>query len=206
MHTSSVSLALLLALTSCSPQKKEATSTSQASPQPVTSTTVTAQPQVCKAAPDYRPESIVLPPAFARDLPHGMEQLWFSPDMFTADGQGYFSYVFSLRFDKAKLYDEASMEAMFEHYFGGLMKTVAEGKKRAADPSNTTVDLSPAEGGFVGVVHTVDEFVTQKPVTLNLQVQSTDTCIVVSASPKDQGHQIWKELAAARTCLPCASK
>ena len=94
--------------------------------------------RVCDQAPGWRYERIELPPAFAPTMARGREELFFAPGMFKPKAPSYFSYVFSLVFEQARTFDAASMRALLNTYYRGLMSAVAKGKKLSLDPS--TID------------------------------------------------------------------
>ncbi len=168
-----------------------------------------AKPPTCEAAPGWRFEEIALPPEFAPTLPSGVEHLYFAPGMFKEGDPGYWTYVFSLRFDKPLAVDHASTKTLLTDYYSGLISAVAGSKSVAVPDPAAVVELTAAvrlrDNGFVATVKTVDAFVTAKPieVTLDLQFGPQKDCINVAASVAPRSDAIWTELTRARACVPC---
>ena len=149
---------------------------------------------------DCRSEVIALPPEFAPKMPKGGELLWFAPGMFDAESPGYFRYAFRLDFERPQPNTLASLEELLLLYYEGLMSAVAEGKKRKHPAGATRVsvvasDLSKFSQGckaegcvnpgqfFDATIETVDEFSTQKPITLKLLITANPSTLVASVLP-----------------------
>ncbi len=59
-----------------------------------------AKPEFLKGPTTWEFERFALPPGFSQSFPYkGVEELRFSPDMFTKDSVSYFSYAFVARLD-----------------------------------------------------------------------------------------------------------
>ncbi len=160
-------------------------------------------PKTCKAAPGWRYERIALPPQFAPTMKPGTEELYFAPGMFKPAAADYFSYVFSLAFEQPRTFDEASLRALLNTYYRGLMSAVAKGKKRALDPKTIDSKLTRTKTGFSATVSVVDAFTTHKPLGLHMQLTVDKACLRAAVSPAKPGSAIWAQLDKALSCVPC---
>lgn len=159
-------------------------------------------PPICEAAPGWRPERISLPPPFAPSLPSGSELLWFAPGMFDTDADDYFSYVFELALEEPPPTEPAQMRSLLHAYYAGLMTAVAEGAGRTA--GEVHVEVGSAESGqYVAKIEMTDEFNEGIPVSVELALERTDTCLIAVVTPS-QSPGVQDALARSRTCLPCA--
>lgn len=167
---------------------------------PPPETTEKPRPPVCAGASGWRSERIELPPEFAPSLPAGTERLYFAPGMFKAGAPDYWSYVFSLRFEKASIDGGPALERLFTAYYRGLIGAVAKQKKMAFDPASVAVRRV---GGDLAI-DLVDAFGSGEPVQLRLEVQASARCLSVAASPASPDAAIWSRLRSARDgCVPC---
>lgn len=149
----------------------------------------TAQSQV--PAPEvWKEEVITLPPDFAPTMAwKGREVLKFSPGMFKAEAEDFFSYVFSL-----ELHDtDPDWEKQLLLYYSGLAKAVL--KNPSYDTSQFKVVVSGDEYPKTAVIHWVEPFITKAPQKLNLRLsQHGPRRWSVSVSPQTREHQIWKRM------------
>lgn len=176
-----------------------------------------------EAPEDWRPEVIPFPLGFAPEIPYrGREELRFSPGMYDADSEMYFTYAFVWWLDESPELEPESLREDLIDYFAGLYQAVAE--KEASGEAEVSValeevdaveDLPDRRGAWVpesgedarhyhGVVDWVDPFVTQKPVKLNWKAaswlcsDSDRTAWFVLLSPQPFDHEVWSKLGALR--------
>lgn len=175
-------------------------STPPAQPAPAESADAPAQ---CSAAPGWREERIELPPAFAPSLPAGTELLWFAPGMFDPDADDYFSYVFELALSEAPTSSPAELQDLLQAYYAGLMQAVAKDSGRT--PGEVVVSVEPApDGHFVAAIDMTNEFNGGEPISVKLDLERTDTCLIATVTPSDDDG-VRTALEQARSCLPCTS-
>lgn len=165
-----------------------------------------AQPKLLPAPADWRFERIDFPLSFAPELKYeGFEELRFSPGMFNAESDTYFSYIFAMKINNDVTLDAAELQTLLETYFRGLCRTVAKEKKFDIDVTKISAqvqaDQLDAQPGrhFRATVESFDPFVTGKPLTLNLEmivinVNPTGKIIFAAVSPKPTDAPVWSVL------------
>ena len=147
----------------------------------------------------WRPETNKLPPAFAPRMPVGVEELRFAPGMFTVGAPDYWSYVFVLRL-RDKFAGTDRLTKLIEHYYVGLISTVAANRERDLTRAPAKVSLEAlGKNRYRAKIDLIDVFVTGKPVLLNLDLSLVDrndgTYVLVAASPQPRTHAIWRSMA-----------
>lgn len=122
--------------------------------------------------------------------------------MFDTDADDYFSYVFELALEEPPPTEPAQMRSLLHAYYAGLMTAVAEGAGRTA--GEVHVEVGSAESGqYVAKIEMTDEFNEGIPVSVELALERTDTCLIAVVTPS-QSPGVQDALARSRTCLPCA--
>jgi len=167
-------------------------------------------PSMLPTPADWRFERIEFPLSFAPELKYeGFEELRFSPGMFSAESETYFTYIFAMKITSAAALDAAELQSLLETYFRGLCRTVAKEKKFDIDVSKLSAQVradqpnaQPARS-FRATVESFDPFVTGKPLTLNLEMividaSRTDHRIFAAVSPKPTDASIWQLLRAQK--------
>lgn len=179
-------LALALALAACSSNKPRA-----------------PDDHSCDDAPGWRCERIELPPEFAPALPPGVEILYFAPGMFEPAAADYWSYVFSLGFERPLPADPQQIQALLETYYRGLISAVSRGKKREVPDPAAAVMVETTPTGYLATVRTHDAFSGGQPITVTLDIRVAGTCMNVAASAAAPGAPVWRALDRARRCVSC---
>ncbi len=156
--------------------------------------------------PDWRFERIDFPLPFAPDLKHtGFEELQFSPGMFNAKSDTFFTYVFAMKLENKITANEAFLSELLTTYFRGLCRAVSEGTEFDIDTSKITATVkedhyeAPQSRHFHATLDSYDPFVTGKPLKLRLEILTiesgpNDHRIFASASPKPSDDVVWKIL------------
>ena len=151
--------------------------------------TVLAQTLVPTPA-GWKEEVITLPPDFAPKMSwQGQEILKFSPGMFKAEAEDFFSYVFLLQLSQG----EPDWEKQLLSYYSGLAKAVFKDPKY--DTSTFKVTITGNSYPKTAVLDWTEPFVSKKPQRLYLKLSrlgSSDW--FVSASPQPAQHQIWNRM------------
>jgi hypothetical protein len=162
---------------------------------------------VCESAPEFRSEQIPFPPEFAPSLPAGNEELLFHPDMFEPHGEGYWSYVFAIRFsgEGTPAANTKSLTEFLNRYYRGLITKVGEskGKKYDANAISAKLVATRHPNEFFGMVDLYDAFKTGKRLQLKVKVWLEGACLRAAASPRPLDAGIWNQLGSALDCLPC---
>lgn len=158
-----------------------------------------------KKLSDWGTERIVMPPAFAPELPAGVEVLLFAPGMFDPGAEDYWSYVFRMRIGEPDL-SVGRLHEILELYYDGLMASVAadRGLDVGEDPASVILLSQPPDEYFASI-ETVDAFVTGEELVLNavlrLVPEVGGTQIEFMASPQPRAHEIWDDLEDALASL-----
>lgn len=171
------------------------------------------------AAPEgWSGETIALPPGFAPDMKlKGSEHIRFAPGMMKPGSDSFFSYAFAFELESKPELTEAVVKDEFLKYYGGLCKTVLNGKFPDVDPSKFTLELQrvksdakpPADEKvadapvlYTGTLDWVEPFATKKPQKLQLEIrtwtQNDHNYIFACVSPQARDAPIWKQLHAIR--------
>ena len=153
-----------------------------------------------------QPPSELLPPTpadwkFERiDFP-----LSFAPDMFKADSETYFTYIFAMKITSEVALDAAAIQSMLETYYRGLCRAVGKQSKFEMDLSKISAKVQADQAGakgakqFRAAVETFDPFVTGKPLTLHMEMVvidagANDHRLFAAVSPKQADSPEWKQL------------
>lgn len=167
----------------------------------------------------WKEETIPFPLEFAPELPYqGVEELRFSPGMFKADQEDYWSYAFVWWLDGRPVLDAAELSSSLKRYFTGLCTAVAKDKGHPVDAARFAASVHALAGArkqdhavaaFAGTVDAYDAFVTGKPIVLNVEVwvwdcdRSGKRAALVLASPKPASAPIWSSLCQRRDAFAC---
>ena len=174
----------------------------------LTLTTLQGQdPTLLGEAPEgWRFERIEFPLDFAPDLElEGYEELWFSPGMFDANADSYFSYAIAMEFEHGKELEAEFVRNLFQTYFVGLCKSVGGARNLDLDLDEISTKAKVTDQGIQVTVNMYDPFVTGKKMKLNIRVTShpakDDSKIILlgTASPADADAEIWETLETFRT-------
>lgn len=145
-------------------------------------------------------ETIELPPAFAPELPPGVESLRFAPGWSDPESDGYWSYAFAVWLD-GPAPDAAGLQAWLDTYYDGLLSAVAAsgGRDAGDDPARIEV-TETAPGTYRASMRIVDAFGDLEPVALRARVatdEGPETVLRLQVSPQPDDHEIWLALATA---------
>ncbi|WP_417389762.1 hypothetical protein [Gimesia sp.] len=168
---------------------------------------------------DWKGEQISLPPSFAREMQFkGIEEARFSPGMFQEKSNTFFSYFFVFKIDPGSELTQKNIERELLTYYQGLSSTIfINSRNKKIDTSGFTCKLTKTmpvdpqkiypEGltEYAATVNWTEPFVTQKPQTLNLIIQTwTDKTtghgyLFVCVSPQDLKDNIWQSMQNIRS-------
>ncbi len=159
----------------------------------------------------WRTETIPFPLGFAPDLPYeGLEELRFSPGMFDADSEQFWSYAFIWWVNLDSETDADSLSIYLDSYFQGLADAVAQSRELDISGAHFASSIEANEGAsFSGVAETFDPFVTLEQVTLHIRgdvfpCPAQERLVVFFAlSPQDVDHAVWDDLDAIRAGFSC---
>lgn len=165
----------------------------------------------------WRGEQIPLPPSFAREMQFkGIEEARFSPGMFQEKSNSFFSYFFVFKLDPGTELTQKNIERELLTYYQGLASTIFKSRKKEIDTSGFTCKLTKAtpvdpqkiypQGltEYAAKVNWTEPFVTRKPQTLNLIIQTwTDKetgtgYLFACVSPQDMKANIWQSMRNIR--------
>jgi CubicO group peptidase (beta-lactamase class C family) len=143
----------------------------------------------------WRKEQFIFPIQHARDIDYeGVEDARFPVGWEDQDSPNFWSYVFAWDIEHDGAITATELEVDLQKYFSGLMR----GKETSVQISQkTTMDHRTQ---FTGVVKTIDNFFTKKPMALQVMVDriyckaKKKNIILFKFSPKEFGHQVWKKL------------
>lgn len=160
----------------------------------------------------WRPEAVVLPPAFAPSFRHeGLAELRFSPGMFDPGREDFWSYLMVWWVAEDTALDAAALADDLRVYYQGLVGVVAPGQ--GFDPASVAIEVTlEADGaeGFDGRATTLDAFATGKAITLSVRVDrvacaaSEHVALIFSLTPQGRDHAVWTDLDALRDGFRCA--
>ncbi|MFD2168082.1 hypothetical protein ACFSJY_17635 [Thalassotalea euphylliae] len=150
----------------------------------------------------WKVELIPFPLDFAPDIKLiGDEELLFAPEMYDADSENFFSYVFVWQVKSKKLLSVEQIEADFYRYYDGLYQAVAK------QVSNKTLSIrvSGSNSQGTGSIHWVEPFVTKQPQKLQF-IYTQKQCelngevqLYVQVSPQPNVHPIWQQMSEIKT-------
>jgi len=161
----------------------------------------------------WRTETIPFPLEFAPDLPYeGLEELRFSPGMFDAESEEFWSYAFIWWVAPDAQRDAESLSRHLETYFRGLAGAVAGSREISVGDAGFSASIEVATGGdFRGVAETFDAFVTEGEIRLHVAGGPTRCeaqnrqAIFFLLSPQDFDHEVWTTLNTIREGFRCGS-
>lgn len=162
----------------------------------------------------WRTETMPFPLGFAPELDYaGLEELRFSPGMFTAGAEDYWTYAFVWWIPLASDPDAEKLQADLVAYFFGLTRVVARGN--GFDAGNPTFEATlreigeAAPGRLAGRVVTFDAFTTRSAVELNVQIENRPCekaghrALIFLLSPQAEDHAVWRSLEKIRGGFRC---
>jgi len=162
----------------------------------------------------WRTETIPFPLGFATELDYtGLEELRFSPGMFTAGAEDYWTYAFVWWIPLATDPGAERLQGDLVAYFSGLTRVVARGN--GFDPGNPTYEATlrgiegSSPGRLRGRVVTFDAFTTRRAVELNVQVENhpcekaDHRALIFLLSPQAEDHAVWRSLEQIRDGFSC---
>ena len=171
---------------------------------------------VLTAPKDWGRERIELPPGFAPQMElKGTEEIRFAPGMFRADSDSFFSYVIMFHLPARKPLDEQTLQRELLAYYRGLAQAVARGKNLTVQPDGYSLTMErikpgeteedpPAMTRFTGELKWDEPFVTGKPQTLRLEIESgavsdsDASYVAICVSPQSPDAAIWAKLREVR--------
>ena len=152
----------------------------------------------------WKTEIIPFPLDFAAEINiDGSEELVFSPGMYNASKEDYFSYAFSwlvnTSANQATL-TASQVEANLLHYYKGLYKAVAKSNK--ADVSISMKELDNGKWQYHGTITWVEPFVTKQLQTLFFKAHSVECPSqqrwYFIVSPQPETHLVWQQLGSVK--------
>jgi hypothetical protein len=161
-----------------------------------------AKPEYLKGPVSWEFERFTLPPSFSPAFPyHGVEELRFSPGMFSIDSSDYFSYAFVARLDNTPSFTPEDVRNYLLIYFKGLCASTAKQRNLNIDTSKITVSVEKsAPSTYSAVLNIFGIFADGAPVVLNADIKvvndrnAQQTYLVYIASPQKKTHVIWQQL------------
>lgn len=159
--------------------------------------------EACAAITDWPDERIPMPPEWAPELPKGYELLRFSPGMYKAERDDYFSYVFALMWERPSAPDLEELTSILDQYYRGLTKAVAAAKKLDIPADDVSVKVTGKVPFYRATVNMYEPFVTGEKITLEMDITLGVSCLGARVSPKPRDHAVWDQLRIAAACLPC---
>ena len=162
----------------------------------------------------WRTETIPFPLTFAPELDYqGLEELRFSPGMFDAGQDDFWTYAFVWWIAADTELDAARLGGDLATYFRGLSLAVAE--QNGFEPDEPTfhaelAEIATEEAGhrvFRGHAETLDAFVTRRNIKLTVRVEIV-ACgehqpVIFELSPRPPEHAVWETLSAIRRGFRC---
>ena len=165
------------------------------------------KPQLLKEPATWSFERFELPPAFAPGIPYkGVEELRFSPGMFSKDSATYFTYAFVAQLDNVTAILQNDTRDYLLKYFKGLCSSTAKDRKLTIDTTKITVTVEKKTGTAANEViynaslNVFGVFADGAPVKLNMEVKvlinpaAKKTYLLFIASPREKTDAVWKKL------------
>lgn len=167
-----------------------------------------AKPEFLKSPASWQFERFSLPPGFSSNFPYkGVEELRFSPGMFTKGGSDYFSYAFVARLDSTALFTQDDLRNYLLVYYKGLCENTAKQRKLSIDTSQIMVTIEENKfesSAYNALIKLFGVFADGAPVTLNAEItvlndsKANRTFLVFVASPQEKTREIWRQLHEIR--------
>ncbi len=152
----------------------------------------------------WRTETLSLPTGFAKDMKlTGFEEVRFAPGMFRPDAEDFFTYCFVFCLPGQNPPDEKTLTAELLKYYRGLAVAVTRRSGIDVKPDSFTLTITPVKDSKKksrAVMTWLEPFATQKPQTLNLEIESVlessiKGCLLkIAVSPKPSDAEVWKPM------------
>ena len=146
-------------------------------------------------------ETISIPLSFAPEIKlSGIEELRFSPGMFSEEEQDYWSYLFVWWLEEDQLPKE-SLEENLGKYFTGLAAEIASFKKIKASGTTYKVSLENNAQSIFGRSSIVEKGLISEIPELNIKIDQYHCepqkrlAVVFELSPKPFEHLNWQILS-----------
>ena len=196
---------------------------------------IVASPSLLPAPEDWNVVTTPLPRRFAPDLYQGIADYYFSPGMFNADAEDYFTYTMVFWIENDLPQQEEELEKDLQIYFDGL----TQGNRQEIDQDKIQEEINmlldslsaayslPVEKlrsradleavktpnnwnkSYRGIVQTYDALVAHSRLSLNtdllLKKCGEYTVMLVNFSPQLRSHQVWNELNELQRHFKCPS-
>ncbi|NQV22925.1 MAG: hypothetical protein HQ518_01035 [Rhodopirellula sp.] len=152
----------------------------------------------------WRTETLKLPTGFARDMKlTGFEEVRFAPGMFRPDAEDFFTYCFVFCLPDQTPPDQKTLTVELLKYYRGLAVAVTRNSGVEIKPESFTLKITPVKDSKTrsrAVMTWVEPFATQKPQTLNLEIElvldrSIKGCLLkIAVSPQPHDAELWKQM------------
>lgn len=164
----------------------------------------------------WRTETIPFPLDFAPELEYeGLEELRFSPGMFTGTEVDYWSYIFVWWVPEDTSFSAQRLENDLEIYYRGLTEQVSRIREFDAGNPKHEAELKEAGSGdsdldsWEGSVHTYDVFATRSAIRLLLRIdirhceEQGHLAAIFQLSPQPRRHKIWNVMGDVHQGFRC---
>lgn len=152
----------------------------------------------------WRTETLSLPTGFAKDMKlTGFEEVRFAPGMFRPDAEDFFTYCFVFCLPNQSPPNQKVLTEELLKYYRGLAVAVTRRSGIDVKPDSFTLKITPVKDSKTksrAVMTWVEPFATQKPQTLNLEIESVleksiKGCLLkIAVSPKPHEAEQWKPM------------
>ena len=152
----------------------------------------------------WRTETLSLPTGFAKDMKlTGFEEVRFAPGMFRPDAEDFFTYCFVFCLPNQTPPNQKVLTEELLKYYRGLAVAVTRRSGIDVKAASFTLKITPVKDSKTrsrAVMTWVEPFATQKPQTLNLEIESVldssiKGCLLkIAVSPKPHEGDIWKPM------------
>ncbi|MEI9911033.1 MAG: hypothetical protein WDO71_15965 [Bacteroidota bacterium] len=157
------------------------------------------KPELLKEPANWAFERFVLPPSFALGISYkGVEELRFSPGMFSKDSTDYFTYAFVAQLDDVTAISQNDINDYLLKYFKGLCSATARDRKLIIDTTRITAATERKKGTaaneiiYNASVNVFGVFVDGAPVKVNIEVKALTgtgakkTYLIFIVSPREE--------------------
>lgn len=159
----------------------------------------------------WNKETIPFPLSFAPGIGiNGLEELRFSPGMFSEESEEYWSYLFLWWVDTETTISKPDMERYLEEYFSGLAKEIAPFRKRNASGATYDVSLdSIGEKQFLGSSVLSNKAIDPEIPSLKIRIHQSickpqrRLAVLFELSPKPLKHRNWQTLSKLKSEFKC---
>ena len=152
----------------------------------------------------WRTETLSLPTGFAKDMKlTGFEEVRFAPGMFHPEAEDFFTYCFVFCLPNQTPPDEKLLTTELLKYYRGLAVAVTRRSGIDVEPDSFKLKITPVKDSktkSIAVMTWIEPFATQKPQTLNLEIESLldssiNGCLLkIAVSPKPHEDDVWKPM------------